>query len=146
TNPEVGFADVEPNEKGAFSFPTSSPGVFMYHCATDPVLSHIANVMHGVIIVKPKDGFPTDDEVDQEYVVVQNEWYKNNDYNDMTKGVPSKVVFLKKDLKEGQQNTKGTTTAIKDSPLEAKAVEKVRLYINNVVPNEVSSFHVIGTI
>src|SRR5690625_1535110 len=31
TNPEVGFADVEPNEQGTFTFPASSPGVFMYH-------------------------------------------------------------------------------------------------------------------
>src|SRR5699024_8851586 len=48
TNPAEGFADVAPNEDGTFSFPASSPGVFMYHCATEPVLSHIANGMHGV--------------------------------------------------------------------------------------------------
>lgn len=146
TNPEVGFADVEPNEDGTFSFPTSSPGVFMYHCATDPVLSHIANGMHGVIIVKPADGFPTDDEIDQEYVVVQNEWYQYNDLDDMTNGVPSQVVFSAKALHEGQPNTNGTVNALKDEPLQAKVGEKVRIYINNVGPNEVSSFHVIGTI
>lgn len=146
TNPEEGFADIEPNESGAFTFPTSSPGVFMYHCATDPVLSHIANGMHGVIIVKPKDGFPTDSEIDKEYVLIQNEWYKYNDLDDMTNGVPSQVVFSSKALHEGQPNTNGTTTALKDEPLTAKAGEKIRIYINNVGPNEVSSFHVIGTI
>lgn len=146
TNPAEGFADLEANEDGTFTFPTSSPGVFMYHCATDPVLSHIANGMHGVIIVQPKDGFPTDHEVDQEYVIIQNEWYKYNDLDDMTNGVPSQVVFSTKALHEGQLNTNGTTTALKDEPLEAKVGEKVRIYINNVGPNEVSSFHVIGTI
>jgi len=30
TDPETGFGDVEPNESGVFSYPTSSPGVFMY--------------------------------------------------------------------------------------------------------------------
>src|SRR5690625_2576273 len=146
TNPEVGFADLAPDEKGTFTFPTSSPGVFMYHCATEPVLSHIANGMHGVIIVQPKDGFPTDDEVDQEYVIIQNEWYKYNDLDDMTNGVPSQVVFSTKALHEGQPNTNGTVNALKDEPLQAKAGEKIRIYINNVGPNEVSSFHVIGTI
>ena len=146
TNPEVGFADVEPNEDGTFTYPTSSPGVFMYHCATEPVLSHIANGMHGVIIVQPKDGFPTDNEVNQEYVIIQNEWYKYNDLDDMTNGVPSQVVFSAKALHEGQPNTNGTTTALTDEPLTAKVGDKVRLYINNVGPNEVSSFHVIGTI
>lgn len=146
TNPEVGFADVAPNETGAFTFPTSSPGVFMYHCATEPVLSHIANGMHGVIIVKPKDGFPTDDEIDQEYVLIQNEWYNYNDLEHMTNGAPNQVVFSAKELHEGQPNTNGTTTALKDTPLEAKTGDKVRFYINNVGPNEVSSFHVIGSI
>lgn len=146
TNPAEGFADVEPNEQGVFSYPTSSPGVFMYHCATEPVLSHIANGMHGVIIVMPKDGFPTDDEVDREFVLIQNEWYKHNDLMDMMDGEPSQVVFSAKALHEGQLNTNGTTTALKDNPLEAKVGEKIRIYINNVGPNEVSSFHVIGTI
>lgn len=146
TNPGVGFADVGPDEEGVFSFPTSSPGVFMYHCATDPVLSHIANGMHGVIIVKPKDGFPTDDQIDREYVVIQNEWYKYNDLDDMTNGVPSQVVFSSKALHEGQPNTNGTVTALKDEPLTAKVGERVRIFVNNVGPNEVSSFHVIGTI
>lgn len=146
TDPETGFGDVEPNESGVFSYPTSSPGVFMYHCATEPVLSHIANGMHGVIIVQPKDGSPTDDEIDREYVIIQNEWYKYNDLDDMTNGVPSQVVFSSKALREGQPNTNGTTTALKDEPLKAKVGEKVRVYINNVGPNEVSSFHVIGTI
>lgn len=146
TNPVTGFADVEPNEDGSFTYPTSSPGVFMYHCATEPVLSHIANGMHGVIIVQPKDGFPTDDEVDQEYVIIQNEWYQYNDLDDMTNGVPSQVVFSAKELHDGQPNTNGTTTALVDEPLTAKVGDKVRIYINNVGPNEVSSFHVIGTI
>ena len=36
----------------------------MYHCGTAPVLLHVGNGMHGMIIVKPKDGYPTDGEVD----------------------------------------------------------------------------------
>lgn len=146
TNPAVGFKDVEPNDKGTFTYPTSSPGVFMYHCATEPVLSHIANGMHGVIIVMPKDGYPTDDEVDREFVIIQNEWYQHNDLQHMMNGEPSQVVFSAKALHDGQVNTNGTTTALKDNPLEAKVGEKIRIYINNVGPNEVSSFHVIGTI
>lgn len=147
TAPDKGFADVAPNEEGTFVYEANSPGVFMYHCGTEPVLSHIANGMHGVIIVKPKDGYPTDDEVDREFVIIQNEWYKYNDLDDMTNGVPSQVVFSSKEFEDGgQPNTNGTTTALKDEPLQAKAGEKIRFYINNVGPNEVSSFHVIGTI
>ncbi|MEQ6388801.1 multicopper oxidase domain-containing protein [Bacillaceae bacterium S4-13-58] len=144
--PNKDFADVMPNEEGTFVYQASKPGVFMYHCGTKPVLAHIANGMHGTIIVKPTDGYPTDDEIDREYVIIQNEWYKYNDMDDMTNGVPSQVVFSTKALKEGQPNTNGTTTSLVDSPVTAKVGDKVRFYVNNVGPNEVSSFHVVGTI
>ncbi|GGA74585.1 multicopper oxidase domain-containing protein [Ornithinibacillus halotolerans] len=146
TAPDKGFANVMPNEEGTFVYQASSPGVFMYHCGTDPVLTHIANGMHGVIIVKPTDGYPTDDEVDKEFVIIQNEWYKYNDLDDMTHNDPSQVVFSAKALEKGQVNTNGTVGALIDTPLEAKVGDKIRFYLNNVGPNEVSSFHVIGTI
>ncbi|WP_164668108.1 multicopper oxidase domain-containing protein [Virgibacillus doumboii] len=146
TAPDKGFADVAPNDEGTFSYQATKPGVFMYHCGTDPMISHIANGMHGVIIVKPADGYPTDSEIDKEYVVIQNEWYQYNDFENMTNGEPSQVVFSTKALHKGQPNTNGTVNAVKDAPLTAMVGDKVRIYINNVGPNEVSSFHVVGTI
>lgn len=144
--PNKKFIDVMPNESGTFTYTASNPGVFMYHCGTKPVLAHIANGMHGTIIVKPKAGYPTDSEIDQEFVIVQNEWYKYNNLDDMTNGVPSNVVFSTKALKEGQPNTNGDTFSLKETPLLAKVGDRVRLYVNNVGPNEVSSFHVVGTV
>ncbi|WP_226036900.1 multicopper oxidase domain-containing protein [Aquibacillus saliphilus] len=144
--PNEKFADVMPNEEDTFTYQATYPGVFMYHCGTAPVLSHIANGMHGTIIVKPSDGYPTDDEVDREYVIIQNEWYKYNDLDDMTNGEPSQVVFSTKALEEGQPNTNGVLNSLRDEPLLAKVGDKIRLYVNNVGPNEVSSFHVVGTI
>ncbi|MFT4414921.1 multicopper oxidase domain-containing protein [Fredinandcohnia humi] len=144
--PSKDFANVNPNETGTFSYPANKPGVFMYHCGTAPVLTHIANGMHGTIIVKPKNGYPHDKEIDREYLIIQNEWYKYNDLDDFTNGVPSQVVFSTKALEEGAQNTNGDTFTLKDKPLLAKIGDRVRLYVNNVGPNEVSSFHVVGTI
>ena len=146
TAPSKNFINVEPNESGTFTYKADSPGVFMYHCGTAPILSHIANGMHGVIIVKPKDGYPTDDEIDREFVLIQNEWYKYNDLDDFTNGTPKYVVFSTKALKEGDRNTNGDTFTLKDEPLLAKEGERIRIYVNNVGPNEVSSFHVVGTI
>jgi nitrite reductase (NO-forming) len=146
SSPSQDFVDIMPNESGTFTYPANNPGVFMYHCGTKPVLAHIANGMHGTIIVKPNNGYPTDSEVDREFVIVQNEWYKYNDLDDFTNGVPSNVVFSAKALKEGDINTNGTVGALVDTPLLAKVGEKVRIYINNVGPNEVSSFHVVGTV
>jgi nitrite reductase (NO-forming) len=145
-SPSKDFIDVMPNESGSFSYPATNPGVFMYHCGTKPVLAHIANGMHGTIIVKPTNGYPTDPEIDREFVIVQNEWYKYNNLEDFTNGVPSNVVFSAKALKEGDLNTNGTVGALVDTPLLAKVGDKIRIYVNNVGPNEVSSFHIVGTV
>lgn len=144
--PSKKFIDIAPNQSKTFTYKASKPGVFMYHCGTKPVLQHIANGMHGVIIVKPKDGYPTDPQVDREFTLIQNEWYANNNLDDMTDGQPDYVVFSTKALKKGDPNTNGTTYSLKDKPLEAKVGEKIRIYVNNVGPNHVSSFHVVGTV
>ncbi|QMV44536.1 multicopper oxidase domain-containing protein [Cohnella cholangitidis] len=132
--PSKKFIDVMPNEQGTFTYPANSPGVFMYHCGTKPVLAHIANGMYGIIIVEPKDGYPTDKEIDREYTIVQSEWYKENDFEAFLNEEPEYVVF------------NGSDFALTKQPLLAKVGDKVRLYVNNVGPNEVSSFHVVGTI
>jgi nitrite reductase (NO-forming) len=145
-SPSQDFIDVMPNKTGSFSYPANNPGVFMYHCGTKPVLSHIANGMHGTIIVKPKDGYPTDANIDREFVVIQNEWYKYNNLDDFMNGEPSYVVFSAKALKDGDINTNGTVNSLVDTPLLAKVGDRVRIYVNNIGPNEVSSFHVVGTV
>lgn len=133
-SPSSKFIDVMPNESGTFVYPARTPGVFMYHCGTKPVLAHIANGMYGVIVVEPKDGYPTDSEVDRSYTLVQSEWYKENDMNDFLDGEPSYVVF------------NGNDYGLKDKPLLARKGDRVRFYVNNAGPNEVSSFHVVGTV
>lgn len=131
--PDKKFVNVMPNQKSTFTYPANTPGVFMYHCGTDPALQHVANGMYGTIIVEPKNGYPTDSEIDREYVIVQSEWYKENDWNDMKNGTPEYVVF------------NGNDYSLKEHPLRAKVGERIRLYVLNAGPNKVSSFHVIGT-
>lgn len=144
--PDKKFAEVKPNQEGDFSYTASNPGVFMYHCGSHPTLGHIANGMSGVIIVKPKNGYPTDSEVDKEFVIIQNEWYKEGDFGSMRRGIPNQVTFSTKALEKGQQNTNGDTFTLKKKPLMVKVGDKVRLYVDNAGPNNTSSFHVVGTV
>ena len=134
TSPSKNFVDIMPLEHGSFTYSANMPGVFMYHCGTDPVLEHIANGMYGSIIVEPRDGYPTDHEVDREYTIVQSEWYAEHDFNAFLDGDPEYVVF------------NGDDFTLKEHPLLAKVGDRVRLYVNNVGPNKVSSFHIVGTI
>lgn len=132
--PDKKFADVMPDEQGTFVYPANTPGVFMYHCGTDPVLAHIANGMYGVIIVEPKDGYPTDDQIDREYVIVQSEWYAEHDFDAFLNEEPEYVVF------------NGDDFTLKQNPFLANVGDKVRFYVLNAGPNETSSFHIVGTV
>ncbi|WP_342551593.1 multicopper oxidase domain-containing protein [Paenibacillus sp. FSL R7-0652] len=132
-SPSRKFIDVMPGEEGTFTYPATSPGVFMYHCGSKPTLAHIANGMYGMIIVEPKAGYPSDHLIDRSYTLVQSEWYKEHDYNSFLNEEPEYVVF------------NGNTYTLKEHPLLAKAGDTVRIYISNAGPNEVSSFHVVGT-
>lgn len=132
--PNHKFIDVMPGKEGTFTYSADSPGVFMYHCGTKPVLLHLGNGMYGMIIVEPKNGYPSDKQVDREYTIVQSEWYKENDYQAFQNEKPRYVVF------------NGDNYTLTEHPLTAKAGERVRLYVLNAGPNEVSSFHVVGTL
>ena len=66
-----------PGETRSFVFQALNPGVYVYHCATPMVASHIANGMYGLIVVEPEDGLP---EVDREFYVMQGEIYTEEEF------------------------------------------------------------------
>jgi nitrite reductase (NO-forming) len=138
-NPQDKYRTIQPGETIQFYWTANYPGVFMYHCATPSVLMHISNGMFGMVIVEPKEGYPT--KADKEYAIVQNEYYMKKSGNVYVYDTasaklkqPSSVTF---NGKAGQYVV---------HPLKAKAGERVRVYVLNVGPNNASSFHVIGTI
>lgn len=132
---------IAPGETIRFEWVANYPGVYMYHCGTSSVLMHTAMGQYGAVVVSPKNGFPTDDQVDHEYVLVQSEFYLQQAgdsyiYNHLAAMArnPSHVVF------------NGHVSALMDAPLRAKAGDRVRLYVLNAGPSDTSSFHIIGSI
>ncbi len=131
-----------PGHTSVFTFKATRVGLFMYHCATQPVPLHIANGMYGLILVQPKEGFP---HADREYYVMQSEFYTTGNYGEtglqkfsMEKALsedPTYVVF---------NGAVGSLTG--NNALTAKEGETVRLYVGNIGPNLISSFHIIGEI
>lgn len=144
TGPGGGAASsmTAPGHTSTFSFKVLNPGLYVYHCATAPVGMHIGNGMYGLILVEPKGGLP---KVDQEYYVMQGDFYTKGPYGqrghqpfDMEKALkeqPDYVLF---------NGSVGALTG--DNALKAKVGERVRLFVGNGGPNLVSSFHVIGEI
>jgi nitrite reductase (NO-forming) len=134
--PNKAFRDVAPGETFSFSFEATSPGVFMYHCGTAPVVHHIANGMYGMIIVEPEGSLPP---VDRELAFVQSDFYVSatpgapaDDAKLMT-GIPDVVAF------------NGYAAQYKDTPIIVKARERIRVFVLAAGPNTWSAFHVVGT-
>lgn len=136
------YRNVQPGETIRFEWTANYPGQYMYHCGTPPMLQHIAMGQYGLVVVSPKDGYPTDSEVDREYTITQSEFYLKegtgeNHAMDLEAAMdarPSLVAF------------NGHRDALSEEPLRARAGERVRLHVLNAGPSQTSSFHVVGAI
>jgi nitrite reductase (NO-forming) len=133
--PDRHFTDVPPGGTKVIAFTADHPGVFMYHCATQPVLMHTGAGMVGMMVVKPKDLAP----VDQELWVTQQEYYlgapgKDADMAKMEAKKPDVIAF------------NGYANQYRDHPITVAKGEKVRVFVLNAGPSIWSAFHVIGTV
>jgi nitrite reductase (NO-forming) len=132
---------VEPGKQLSFTWTPQYPGVFLYHCGTPPVLMHIANGMHGAIVVEPKNGWP--EKADREYVLVQEEFYPGDpDEKGVHRGDINKMNLVQPDY----VTFNGYANQYQAAPLAANPGELVRVYICNAGPTLFSAFHVIGTL
>jgi nitrite reductase (NO-forming) len=146
-SPQDKYRSIAPGQTINFEFTANYPGVFMYHCGTPMVLEHIASGMYGMMIVEPKEGYPT--KVDREYAVIQSEFYTKPDPDKRkVDGVPLYVLDGARVRGKAPTYTvfNGRYNGFVEKPLPAKPGERVRLFVLNVGPSNTSSFHVVGTI
>ncbi|KKR46669.1 MAG: Nitrite reductase [Parcubacteria group bacterium GW2011_GWA2_40_8] len=137
----AGLTRVAPNETKTFQFKATRPGIYVYHCASPHIPSHIANGMYGLILVEPKGGLPA---VNKEFYVVQGEVYTNGKvgekgYQELDKDKllserPEYVVF---------NGRVGALTG--EGALHANIGDKVRIFFG-VSGQLASNFHIIGEI
>jgi nitrite reductase (NO-forming) len=146
-SPQDKYRSIAPGQSISFEFTPNYPGVFMFHCGTPMILEHIASGMYGVMVVEPREGYPT--KVDREYVVVQSEFYvKPDPAKRLVDGQPLFVLDAQSVRTKASTYTvfNGVYNGMVDHPLAAKPGERVRLFVLNVGPSNTSSFHVVGTI
>lgn len=138
----AGGTQVKPGESKMITFKALNAGVYVYHCASPHIPTHIAKGMYGLIVVEPQEGLA---KVDREFYVMQGEVYaagaksqkghKDHDGEGQSNERPNFVVF------------NGQSAALTgENAMKAKVGEKVRLFVGNGGPNLISSFHVIGEI
>jgi nitrite reductase (NO-forming) len=133
--PNKNYVDVAPGKRLTIRFVAKHPGVFMYHCATQPVLMHTSAGMMGMMVVKPRDLPP----VDKELWLTQEEFYlgapgKPADMAKMTAETPDVMAF------------NGYANQYKTNPITVRRGERIRMYVLDAGPSKWSAFHVIGTV
>lgn len=135
--PNLSFRNVAPGTSFTFEFQAGTPGVYMYHCATGPMLEHLGMGMFGMIVVDPATPRPPA----QEVFLVQSEFYGqvgngylHSSYDAMRSGKPAYVVF------------NGENYGYAADPIKVGVDKPVRIYFLDAGPSLFSAFHVVGTI
>ena len=131
--PDVPMRTIEPGKSLTFRLTATRSGIWMYHCSSMPMSSHIANGMFGAVIIDP----PGLAKVDREYLIEQSELYLGPQGGsvDATKvgaEKPDAVVF------------NGFANQYDIAPLVARVGERVRIWVLAAGPNRGTSFHVVG--
>jgi nitrite reductase (NO-forming) len=134
--PNRAFKTIPPGATTHYSFVARNPGVFMYHCATEPMVLHLGAGMVGMFVVKPRH-LP---KVDRELWLVQQEFFPGSrpaadpDYGKMLAERPDVIAF------------NGYADQYLRHPIRVRAGERIRMYVLNPGPTHTSSFHVIGAV
>lgn len=133
--PNKYYVDIAPGRSETFSFTARHAGVFMYHCATQPVLTHTGTGMTGMMLVKPR-GLPP---VARELWLTQQEFYIGKpgtiaDQAKLAAETPDVVAF------------NGYADQYKLDPISVPVGRPIRIFVLNAGPSKWSAFHVIGTV
>jgi nitrite reductase (NO-forming) len=129
------YKDVAPGQSETISFVAEHPGVFMYHCATQPVLMHVGAGMAGMMVVRPKGLAP----VAKELWITQGEYYLGKP------GAPTDMAKLAAE-KPDVIAFNGYADQYKYHPIAVRKGERIRIWVLNEGPSKWSAFHVIGTV
>lgn len=133
-SPDENMRTIEPGESLDYRFRVNRAGIWLYHCSTMPMSSHIAAGMYGAVVVPPK-GIAR---AAREYVLVQQELYLGNHGEELD---ASKIADERPDLAAWN----GHANQYVFAPLTAKVGERVRIWVLCAGPSRGVSFHVVGT-
>lgn len=131
--PDRPMRTIAPGESLVYRFTATRAGVWMYHCSTVPMSTHIAAGLFGAVVIEPPNLPP----VDRSYVLVQSEMYfgpqgGTPDAAAIQAGKPDTVVF------------NGYPDQYSHQPLTAEVGERVRIWALDAGPNRPLSLHVVG--
>ena len=137
------FGSVRPGHNRHFVFKAGRAGVYMYHCASNPLAEHIARGMFGVIIIDPKRFSKAYPKPDREYVLVQSQFFPDADnVVDMVENRGwTHALINGKPFNYDPIHDGNSTRALMSKP-----GERVRIFFVNANINMPVSFHPVAGI
>ncbi|MGP0567223.1 MULTISPECIES: multicopper oxidase domain-containing protein [unclassified Nitrospina] len=134
------LSEVKPGETRTIVFKALHPGVYLYHCATPNVPSHITNGLYGLIVIDPEDGWP---EVDREFYIMQGEFYTRGAVGDrgFQDFSPEKMMQERPEYIVWNGRVRSLTGP---GALQVKQGERIRIFVGNGGVSRVLNFHIIG--
>ncbi|MFV0534107.1 MAG: multicopper oxidase domain-containing protein [Cumulibacter sp.] len=133
-SPDANMRTIAPGESLVYTFTAKRSGIWLYHCSTMPMSSHIASGMFGAVVIDPPDLAP----VDHEYLFVQSEYYLGQQGGAVD---PLAIATMNPDLVVFN----GYANQYDAAPIAAKVGDRVRLWVLAAGPNLGTSFHVVGS-
>ncbi|MDO5025525.1 MAG: multicopper oxidase domain-containing protein [Trueperella sp.] len=138
--PDEPMRTIPPGESLVYTFKAERAGIWLYHCATHPMASHIAAGMHGAVIIEPDHLEP----VENEFVFVQSEIYLGDQYDSPETAQEvnaDKVLAESPDL----MAFNGIADQYVQNPIEVPVGERVRIWLMDAGPTRAFPFHIVGT-
>ena len=135
------LSKTKPDETTVFQFKARRAGLFIYHCASPHIPTHIANGMYGMILVEPKEGLRP---VDKEFYVMQADMYTQGVFGQKGHQAldPEKLKNERPEYFVFNGRVGGVAG---ENAIHVKAGETVRIFFG-VGTHIASNFHIIGGI
>lgn len=132
-DPDTAMRAIPPGGELTYSFRADHAGIWLYHCATAPMIQHLAMGMYGAVVIDP----PTLDPVVASEVFVQSEFYLG-----ANGGIPAMSQLLAADPNLVVFN--GYANQYRYAPIHVPVGQRIRLWVLDAGPNEPSACHVVG--
>ncbi len=142
-SPDRVMRTIAPDQQLTYRFEAKGSGLWLYHCSTAPMSTHIASGMFGAVLIAPDSLEP----VARQYLLVQNETYLIDSGTKAASG--NKLVQVSPEAVDAGRPSltmwNGHASQYVAQPLEAKVGERIRIWVLAAGPSQACSFHVVGT-
>ncbi|WP_151525396.1 multicopper oxidase domain-containing protein [Serinicoccus kebangsaanensis] len=139
--PDEPMRTIPPGESLVYTFTAQRAGIWMYHCSTMPMTSHISAGMHGAVIIDPPEGLPP---VDQEYLLVQSEVHLSPATDHAEAPAAEVDAVAAASDRPSFVTFNGIANQYDEHVLDVVVGDRVRLWVLDAGPNRSTSFHVVG--